>query len=152
VLLGLGGAVIVGQAVFDGPSWAKHAPFLGRAAFLIVVAAAAIWLSYRGWRSGVRFDERGVTIQKTFRTQRFGWAEVSHFADGCFLIHGVTPQWVPRIVLRDGKFVSLDQWAWGRKIPDRDMLPTIASRYGIGAELTFVPLAAEKKEKPSPSA
>jgi hypothetical protein len=130
------GAVIAVVALSDGPRWAKDTAVL--AAYCAVVAVAAIWLVWRGWRSGVRFDEHGVTIRKIFRTRRFGWPEVSHFADG----RGRYPEgrpWVPAIVLRDGRAVTLQEWAWGGKSPDPKIPAAIAACYGIPAELTFVP-------------
>lgn len=47
-----------------------------------MVAFALILLAYPFWCMGVRFDDRGVRIRAFLRTDRFGWPEVSHFADG----------------------------------------------------------------------
>jgi hypothetical protein len=140
-------AFLAVMAVFDGSRWAKHAPAPAVAAYLTVVAAMASWLLYRGWRSGVSFDDRGVTIRKIFRTRRFGWPEVSHFADGSGRYPEGRP-WVPVIVLRDGRAVTLQEWAWGgKRSPDPKMPAAIAARYGIPAELTFVPSGARHQPR-----
>lgn len=62
-----------------------------------VVAFALILLFYQVWRMGVRFDDHSVRIRQFLRTDRFGWPEVSHFADG-------------RTSLTDGKDAA-DFWA-----------------------------------------
>jgi len=130
---------------FDGPRWAKQAPAAAHAAFLVIVATAAIGLAWRGWRSGVRFDDHGVTIRRILRTRRFGWPEVSHFADGQSSVHG-TPVWAPQIVLRDGRAFTLGEWAWdGKKAPDCQILAAVAGRYGIPAEFDFVPRPSNER-------
>jgi hypothetical protein len=62
--------------------WTKHAPVFIVAGYLAVAAAAAIWVLYRGWRMGVRFDDHGVTACKFLWTSRFSWPEVRRFQDG----------------------------------------------------------------------
>src|SRR6266576_6494087 len=71
-----------GVWVIDGAQWVQHAPMPAVVTYLVIVAAALIWGCFRGWRIGLGVDEDGVTVRNFFRTHRFGWPEVSCFADG----------------------------------------------------------------------
>ncbi len=79
------GGVWVWDGLFLWPIWAltrRHPPVAGAVSYLVFIGAALIWTSYRAWRFGVRFDDRGVAVWNWFRTRRASWAEVSSFTDG----------------------------------------------------------------------
>jgi hypothetical protein len=54
----------------------------------------------------VRFHDHGVTIRNYWRTRRYRWDQVSHFADADVWASGVRPQWGLDVVLRDGRVVT----------------------------------------------
>jgi Bacterial PH domain len=132
-------ALLAAMAAFPGPRWAQHVPGSVRAIYLTLVVVAAIWLVNRAWRTQVRFDDQGITIRRILRTQHFAWPEVSHFADGS-VSYADGPTWVPVIVLRDGRAITLRQWAFGGyQAPDPDIPAAVAARYGIPAKLSYLP-------------
>ena len=141
----LGALAAVG--LFGGPGhWPQDA--LGVA----IVAVVLIVLFYRFWRMGVRFDDNGVKICGFLRTDRFGWPEVSHFADGRTTVSGGESSaevWALAVVLHGGRTVTVSATA-GRG-PSPKVLAAIgqvAARYQIPAELTG--LLASDLRAPTP--
>src|SRR5215469_5485939 len=66
----------------------------------------SIWLLYRICRTGVRFDDGGVTFRRVFSKRRWNWDEVSHFSDGRTVMSdqgGSAELWALKMVLRDGR-------------------------------------------------
>jgi hypothetical protein len=114
-----------------------------RASYLSIVAVVLIVLFYRFWRMGVRFDANGILIRGFLRTVRFGWPEVSHFADGRTTLtmgESSATVWAPVVVLHDGRAVTVDAPAWSG-VPRPKVLAGItqvAAWYQIPAELTGV--------------
>ena len=118
--------------------------------YVAVAAFALILLVYRFWRMGVRFDDDGVRIRGFRRTDRFGWHEVSHFADGCARlndgVHDDQYAWALAVVLHDGRAITMNATAalpkWrGPKV--RAAIAPVAARYQIPAELTGVMPSSE---------
>ena len=142
------------------PQWARHTSSL--AAYLAVVASVAALLTYRGWRTGVRFDGHGLTIRYFFWTRRLGWHEVSRFADGCTsgLGEGADQVWAVDVVLRDSRVVTLKATARDDRSAAPKVLTAVsqaAEYYGIQAALTGVALnrrlrASVKEPVPGPEA
>jgi hypothetical protein len=134
LLVGLGDVLAV-SSVF---AWARHAPVAAVVAYLAVVAAASVWLLARGWRLGVRFDERGLTVRKFLKTYRFGWPEVSHFADGSTLAGEGQAGWALAVVLRDERVITTRLAGLaGAGSPKRlAAVRQAADRYQVPAELT----------------
>jgi DivIVA domain-containing protein len=135
-------AVAVAVA-FDPPTpqWARHAPSL--AIYLVVVASVSAGLVYRGWRTGVRFDSRGLTICSFFGTRRIGWDEVSRFADGrtAGMGEGAGKVWALDVVLRDGRVVTVKATARDSSSAASKVLTEVlqaAECYGIQAPLIVV--------------
>lgn len=116
--------------------------------YVAVVAFALILLLYRFWRMGVRFDDHGVRIRGFLRADRFGWSEVSHFADGLATLSdgkgGSEDVWALAVVLHDGRVITVKATvAWLRWPPSRGpkmraAIAQVAARYQIPAELTGV--------------
>jgi hypothetical protein len=131
--------VVIPLTELTRSQWARHPPV----AYLAVVAFISIWLFYRICRMGVRFDDHGVTVRKIFRTYRFGWPEVSHFADGKLdLANEATGGrfWALKIVLRNGRAVTVGSTV--RLSPSPKVLATIgqvAAHYQIPGPLTGNP-------------
>jgi DivIVA domain-containing protein len=144
----------------DRAQWARHAPASVLAAYLVVVMLASIWVLYRGWRMGVRFDDRGVRVRKFLATDRFGWHEVSRFSDGyaAFTYEGgVHRHWALNVVLHDGRIVRVKATARDGSASPRMLaaIRQVAERYGIPAELAGVARwrpHASVEESPSESA
>jgi hypothetical protein len=137
VLCVAGGGV---AQLFDRAHWAKHLPVV---ADLAVFAIACAWVLYRGLRLGVRFDEHGVTVCRTFKTDRYAWPEVSRFADGWYKTGDGDKIWALDVVLVSGQAVTLTATA-RKKTASPKMLTAIgevAARYQIPAELTGTPTA-----------
>jgi Protein of unknown function (DUF2510) len=90
---------------------------------------------------GLYANDLGVTVRNSaFRTGRFAWAEVRHFADGSLQTKFGTYYWVLHIVLRTGRTVSVD---CTRQSPTSETLTSVrqvAERYGIPAALAGVPM------------
>jgi DivIVA domain-containing protein len=123
------------------PQWASHAPSL--ALYLAVVAAISAGLLYRGWRTGVRFDDHGLTIRHFFWTDQLGWHEVSHFRDGrCKAGTGTDrgTKWALEVVLRHGQVVKVKATARDRSAAPKVLtaVSQAAERYGIQAPLTGI--------------
>lgn len=72
---------------------------------LAVFAIVSAWVLYWGFRLGVRFDDHGITIRRTFRTDRYTWPEVSRFADGRYKTQGA------------GSGLLMSCWSTGRPLP-----------------------------------
>jgi DivIVA domain-containing protein len=134
----LGACLIAGGWVQGGPQWLRHAPRPAVVTYLVIVTVALIWGCFRGWRIELRIDDNGVTIRNFFRTHRFTWPEVSHFADA-WLYGGESKfWWALRVVLRDGRTV-IARGTTRSGPPNLKMLTVIgqaADRYRIPAELT----------------
>jgi hypothetical protein len=157
-------AVVKFANVLSGRMWAVvGVPLLGiiavlgvpghwrqDARYLAVVAFASSLLFYRFWRMGARFDDHGVKIRGFLRTDRVGWPEVSHFADGVTRV-GVGGEkfrdcWALVIVLRDGRTITVTATAeqgfslWTGRPKDASpivrAIAQVAARYQIPAELT----------------
>lgn len=131
------------------------------AAYVVVVAfaLALILLFYRFWRMGVRFDDHGVSIRGFLRTDRFGWPEVSHFADGCARLNDgkdVALVWAVAVVLHGGRAITVQAtaaWPARRGPKVRAAIAQVTARYQIPAELTGVmPPPASLKRQHSESA
>jgi hypothetical protein len=144
-ILVLSGAVVAVTLLLDRAhwwQWAKHIPLPAPAVAGCVasVAIASAWLLYRGWHLGVRFDDHGVTVRKVFDADRYGWPEVSRFADGCYKTGDGTGIWALDVVLVDAQAVTLK--ATAGKNPSPKMLTVIgqiAAHYQIPAEVTGEP-------------
>ncbi len=143
IVLWVGGGVGAGGfMLFFWPIWAltqKHPPVAGAVAYLILLAAALIWASYRLWWLGVRFDHHGVTVCNLLRTSRAAWAEVNSFTDGT--TNGRS--WALTVMLRDGRGVTAT--ATGSRPGSPELLITArqaAQSHGVPAALTGV--AAER--------
>src|SRR5215470_10004809 len=134
----LSACVIAGGWVQDGPQWLRHAPRPAVVAYLGIVTVALIWGCFRGWRIGLHIDNNGVTIRNFFRTHRFAWPEVSHFADGSAFGGESTFWWALGVVLRDGRVVvARGTTRSGPPNPKTlDAIGQAAERYQIPAELT----------------
>jgi len=137
-------AAVAVAVVLDPPTphWARHEPSL--AVYLAVGALVAALLVYRGWRTGVRFDGRGVTICYFFWTRRLSWHEVSRFADGCTAGLGEISRrvWALDVALHDGRVVTVKATA---RDSCRSAAPKVltavllaAQCYGVQAALTGV--------------
>jgi hypothetical protein len=156
ILLLLGGWAI---AVFKRPPWAIHGPAL--IVYLAIVALVSILLLYRVWRMRVRFDDRGIAVCQLLRTCHFGWPEVSHFADGNVL--GLSPnegevedpQWALRIVLRDGRSVTVGATAgiWSGSAGPKKLATVryVAERHAVPARLTGKPSGGYSRRPPPTS-
>ena len=143
--------VLAAIAGFDGPGrWPQDARYVA------VGAAVLISVFYRFWRMGVRFDNHGVRIRGFLKTARFGWPEVSRFADGRTTV-GVGGEkfsdfWALVVVLHDGRAITVKATAElggfrgflkGPECVLQDVSPKVlieqvAARYQIPAELTGV--------------
>ena len=89
------------------PGWAADAYWI----ILAVSIIALIWAFARPRHMGVRFDDRGVRVCNYFRTCRFGWDQVSYFADGyaaCLDLNNsvVRRGWALSVVLHDGRGIT----------------------------------------------
>jgi hypothetical protein len=111
--------------------------------YLAFVALVSILLLYGGWQMRVRFDDRGVTVHQFLRTRRFSWPEVSHFADGRINVgHGWEPNWVLKIVLRDGRAVRAGAtmgWAHWARPKVLATVRAVAELHAVPAQLTGKP-------------
>ncbi len=132
------------------PQWARHAPIV--AVYLAVVAAVAALPLCWGWRTGVRFDDHGLTIRYFFGIRRIGWHEVSRFADGrtAGLGEGAGQVWTLEVVRRNGRVLKVKATARDGSSAEPKVLTAIllaAERYGIPAALTGV--ASKRRSRPS---
>ncbi len=118
--------------------------------YFAVVGLVSIWLLYRACRLEARFDDKGVTLRNFFRTRRFGWSEVSHFADGWTEIwtgEDAGTYWAAAIVLRDGRHIVVKLTMGGKSVANPETLETIrqiAARYGIPGQLTGKLLCSDR--------
>jgi hypothetical protein len=85
--------------------------------YLVILASASAGLLARARLMGTRFDDHGIRVRKYFSTRRFGWPEVSHFADGGWINDGDDQRWVLDIVLRDGRTVTTGATSSGKTAP-----------------------------------
>ena len=124
-------------------------PVHGSAAviYVAILALASAGLLTRSWLMGTRFDDRGIRVRKYFSTRRFGWPEVSHFADGGFVNDTDDHRWVLHIVLRDGRTVTTSATSSGRTARPKQLaaIRQAAARYGIPAELTGKAVTGEPR-------
>lgn len=143
VVVCLGGVVLLLLICWAGAGHWQAAT--GR--YVAVVAFALILLFYRCWRMGVRFDEHGVRIRGLRHTDRYGWPEVSHFADGRTTLTDGTASadfWALAVVLRDGRTITVKataawpRWPTWRGPKMRAAIAQVAARHQIPAELTGV--------------
>jgi hypothetical protein len=136
---GVAGAQVTKPSwVHRAPLWIQHPAPWAVATYLVVVAAALIWGCFRGWRIGLGVDEDGVAVRNFFRTHRFGWPEVSCFADGSALGGESEHWWALSVVLRNGRAVTA-RGTTRSGSPSPKTLAAIrqaAERYQIPAELT----------------
>ena len=148
------GLVLCGAAAGVAPlfdrahwwQWAKHLPFVPAAvADLAVVSIACAWVLYLGLHLGVRFDEQGVTVRRTFKTDRYAWPEVSRFADGCYTTGNGDKIWALDVVLADGRAVALTATARKKTASPKILTAVgeVAASYQIPAELTGTPRTRE---------
>ena len=123
-------------------------PVHGSAAviYVAILALASAGLLARSWLMGTRFDDHGIRVRKYFSTRRFGWPEVSHFADGGFVNDTDDHRWVLHIVLRDGRTVTTSATSSGRTARPKQLAAVrqAAARYGIPAELTGEAVTGER--------
>jgi len=115
--------------------------------YLVILAAASAGLLYRAWQMGTRFDDHGITDRRFFRTRRYSWPEVSHFADGGGIDDEDDQYWKLSIVLRDGRTVTTDATCGGNKTASPKQLAVIrqaAARYQIPADLTGEAVTEER--------
>src|SRR5262245_38867981 len=114
--------------------------------YLAILGTASIGLLSRAWLMGTRFDDHGIRVRKYFSTRRFGWPEVSHFADGGWINDGDDQRWVLDIVLRDGRTVTTGATSSGKTARPRQLaaIRQAAARYGIPAELTGEAVTEER--------
>jgi hypothetical protein len=111
----------------------KYPPALAIVVYLLVVAAALVWTSYRAWCFGVRFDDDGVTVWNYFRTVRASWHEVACFADGT--TNG--RNWALKVLLRDGRVLTATSTR--ARVGSPYILAAAqeaAARHGVPAQLT----------------
>lgn len=144
--------VIAGSWVQDGPQWLRHAPRPAVVTYLVIVTVALIWGCLRGWRIGLHIDDNGVTIRNFFRTHRFAWPEVSHFADGSAFGGESKSWWALSVVLRDGSVV-IARGTTRSGPPNPKTLAAIgqaAERYQIPAVLTGAALGRGRARKALP--
>jgi hypothetical protein len=92
--------------------------------------------------AGLYAGDLGLTVRYSARAERrFGWAQVSRFADGSGLTQERRDRyWVLHIVLRTGEEVPVP---CTRESPDTVTLTAVrqaAARYGIPAELAGLPM------------
>lgn len=112
----------------------------------IVAALATVYLLFRTWRTGVRFDDRGIAVRNVFRTRRFAWPEIVCLADGGALHkynYGEHYYWTLKVMLHDGGSVTTPWMSNKRlRLADPAMLDELklaADRFGIPAYLTGAP-------------
>jgi hypothetical protein len=101
--------------------------------YLAILAPVSIGLLSRVWLMGTRFDDHGIRVRKYFSTRRFGWPEVSHFADGGWMNDADDQRWVLDIVLRDGRTVTTGATSSGQTAHPRQLaaIRQAAARYHI---------------------
>src|SRR5215467_3934389 len=101
-------------------------------------APGTVTICARG-RMGLYADDLGVTLRRSAsRADRFGWAEISRFADGCAEgERGPVREWVLLIVLHTGREVPV---AWAARPDTLEAVREVAGRHAIPAELTGVPM------------
>jgi hypothetical protein len=114
--------------------------------YLAILASASAGLLARAWLMGTRFDDHGIRVRKYFSTRRFGWPEVSHFADGGWINDGDDQRWVLDIVLRDGRTVTTGATSSGKTARPKQLaaIRQVAARYHIPAELTGEAVTEER--------
>src|SRR5262249_6464617 len=114
--------------------------------YLAILGTASIGLLSRAWLMGTRFDDHGIRVRKYFSTRRFGWPEVSHFADGGFVNDTDDHRWVLHIVLRDGRTVTTSATSSGRTARPKQLAAVrqAAARYGIPADLKGEAVTGER--------
>lgn len=125
--------------------WARHipTPVPAVAGYVTVIAFVSMLLLYRGFRQQVCFDGDGVTVRRLLRAKRYGWPEVSRFADGFRSSEG-GQWWVLLIVLSSGRTVTvslpLSRKPRGNANPETlAKIRQVAARYQIPADLTGTP-------------
>jgi hypothetical protein len=101
----------------------------------------------RKGRKGLYTDDLGVMVRSSAsRTERFAWAEISHFADGggqADAQSGGGYYWMLVIVLHTGREIPVDCTTTWEKGPTPDTIAAIrqaAERYGIPADLAGIPM------------
>jgi hypothetical protein len=121
--------------------WARHipTPAAAVAAYLTAVAIASGWLLYRACSLGACFDDRGITIRKLLKTDRYDWPEVTRFADGWVSGDQGSKDWALRVVLGDGKAVTVKGTSGKNLSANLVAIRQVAARYQIPAELTGIP-------------
>jgi uncharacterized protein DUF2510 len=92
------------------------------------------------WRVGLYADDLGVTVRRSAsRADRFVWAEVSRFADGCQSTD-TARIWMLLIGLHAGREVAVECEAWGPVPETVRAIRQVAERRGIPAEVTGLPM------------
>jgi len=114
--------------------------------YLAILAPVSIGLLSRVWLMGTRFDDHGIRVRKYFSTRRFGWPEVSHFADGGWMNDADDQRWVLDIVLHDGRTVTTGATSSGKTARPGQLaaIRRAAARYHIPADLTGEAVTEER--------
>jgi hypothetical protein len=121
-------------------------------AYLAAAAAVSIWGCWRGWRMGLRLEDHGVTVRNFFHSHRFGWHEVSRFADGS--VHGgeAGRLWAVSVVLCDGRVITASATSRGKRDARPRTLTAIrqaAERHAIPAPLTGTAMKPQSPQSPA---
>jgi hypothetical protein len=137
-------ALIAVRLPFDKAHWWQWArriptPAPAIAAYLTAVAIASGWLLYRACRLEARFDDRGITIRKLLKTNRYSWPKVIRFEDGWVSGDQGSKDWALRVVFGDRKAVTAKGTSGKNQSANLVAIRQVAARYQIPAELTGIP-------------
>jgi hypothetical protein len=154
VLVVLWCAVLAVYLPFDKANWwewARHIPTSASAvsAYLTAVAITSGWLLYRACRVGACFDDSGIRVRKLLKTDRYGWPEVIRFEDGWVSGSEGRKDWALRVVLVNGKAVTVKGTSGKNKSANLVSIRQFAARYQIPAELTGIPRKRDGSPWPS---
>jgi hypothetical protein len=120
---------------------ARIVPTTGPALAVYVIAVAFVLpgLLFRISRLGASLDTHGATIRRFWHTERHGWPQVSHLADGGTRRRG-THYWALDIVLRSGRTVTVNGPARGQaSSATLAAIGRVAAHHQIPAELDGIP-------------
>lgn len=133
VILMLALAILLGSAIAqNSQTWQARQILVTMAC--LVIAAAAVFLSFRAWRIGLRLGGDGVTVRNIFRTYQISWPEMLCFADGSISRGQSCTVWALDVVLRDGRVIIASAASRSRGVPaprrwPRSGRPLDATRY-----------------------
>ena len=108
-------------------------------AYLAVIVGAGLWPLYRAGRLGVRLDDSGATIRRLWRTEQYGWPEISQLADGV-RDQRAKRRWALAIVLRNGQVRTVPGTGMAKVRPAQlAVIGQLAASYAVPADLTGTP-------------